>query len=119
MLSMAKAQRAHKANGKRGAAKKLWPTLDLNRWLRVRDKSAAWLAKETGLSEATISLIANHQTAGSPDSLGKIAKAFGVSVGELLDLHPEPGGSVVRLWIKDDDRTAVEAFVRTLGEIKR
>lgn len=58
---------------------------------RVKElrKKRGWtlerLAAESGLSITTISRVENHKKGWSPDSLEKLAKALGVSVGELID----------------------------------
>lgn len=102
----------------RGAAEKVWTKICLRGWRTLHELSIEDLAEKSGVSPAQISLIENYQSAGSPDSLEKLAKALECEVGELLDIDPEPGGAMVRLWVSHDDRERVKTMVQALSHAK-
>lgn len=113
VFAMAKGTKGKRSpSGKgRGGAKKVWTRIFLTEWRTFRGfKSRIALANRTaeikppGISEATITQIENGNSAGSPESLELIAQALECTVGELLDINPGPQGSVMRLWVPDEQR---------------
>lgn len=103
----------------RGPTKKFWRRIYLREWREFRGLSQEGLADRSGVSSGQINLIENQKSAGSPDSLQKLAKALDIEIGELLDIKPEPGGRIVRMWIHDEDRPQVEAVAEALRQVKR
>lgn len=103
----------------RGGAEKVWTRIHLRDWRKFRGFSIEGLAEASGVSSAQISLIENGESAGSPDSLEKLAKALKCTVGEMLDVKPEPGGSMMRLWVADADRPQMEAVAEALSKLTR
>lgn len=119
LLNMVKGQlKRPQTPAPRGAAEKVWSKICLRAWRALRQLSVEGLAAKSGVSPAQISLIENYQSAGSPDSLEKLAKALDCTVGELLDIEPEPGGAMVRLWVSHDDRDRVKTMVQALSPAK-
>jgi transcriptional regulator with XRE-family HTH domain len=74
------------------------------------------LADLADVSPAIISLIENHKSAGSPESLEKLAKALKIEVGELFDVKPEKGGSVMRIFVADEDRDTARRLIEALRD---
>lgn len=103
---------------KRGPAKKIWHHIYLREWREFKGLSVEGLAAKSGVSSGQISLIENRQSSGSADSLEKLAKALGITVGELLDIRPEKGGSVVRIWVHDDDKGRLVDIAETFSKHK-
>lgn len=95
-------------------AKKVWKRIYLREWRKYRGLSTEKLASEAGVSPGLISQIENGESGGSPDSLEKLAIALQIQVGELLDIRPRAGGSVLRVWVNDNDRARVRAIVAAL-----
>ena len=58
--------------------------------------SAIELAKRTGLSDATVSLMANNHRGASVATINKIAAAFDMKVSELIALGEEAKPSALR-----------------------
>lgn len=102
----------------RGPAQKVWTRIYLQDWRKHRGLSQETLAERAGVSPGLISQIENGLSAGSPESLEALAKALDCEVGELLDIRPGPGGSVLRLWIDDENRAQVEAMARAISQMK-
>jgi len=63
-------------------------------------------------------LIENRRSAGSSESLEKLADALKISLGDLFDVDPskEDGSTMVRIWVPENDKTAVEAFLETMSK---
>lgn len=121
LLSMVKApsrRRVPLRSGPRGATRKVWRKIYLREWREFRGFSVEGLAERAGVSPGLISQIENRKSAGSPDSLEKLAKVLDCDPGELLDIKPEAGGSIVRLWVHDDDRAQLERVVNALSKVK-
>lgn len=76
------------------------------------------LAEKSGVSTGQISLIETGKSAGSPETLEKLADALNCEVGELFDVKPEIGGSLLRLWVRDSDRERVEAMADALSKLE-
>lgn len=102
----------------RGGAEKVWTKIYLREWRKLRGLSVEDLAAKAGVSPGLISQIENRLSAGSPDSLEKLAAALDCEVGEILDIEPEPGGAMVRLWVSHDDRERVKTMVHALSPAK-
>jgi transcriptional regulator with XRE-family HTH domain len=115
---MAKLAKKKTAKGKgRGGAKKVWTRINLEAWRLYRGfATRAALADKTaelfppGVSEPTIAQIENRKSAGSPESLELLAKTLDCSVGELFDVKPEAGGSLMRVWVPEPQRSTLAAL---------
>lgn len=114
MLSMVKGKRL--TITRRGPTKKVWRRIYLKEWREYRGLTVEALAEKARVSPALISLIENRKSAGSPDTLEKLADALRISVGELLDIKPETGGSVFRTWVRDADRGRLGRMVDALKD---
>lgn len=99
----------------RPPTRRVWRRIYLKQWREKRGLSQEELAEASGVSTGQISLIESRLSAGSPETLEKLAKALDITVGELLDVDPSPDGSLFRTWVHDDDRAAVEAFIETMS----
>lgn len=86
----------------------MWRRIYLREWRQHRGLSVEGLAAKAGVSPAIISLIENRKSAGSPDSLEALARELRIEVGELFDVKPEKGGSILRIWVADEDRAQVQ-----------
>lgn len=115
LFSMAKGQRR---NPIRQPTRRVWRRIYLEAWRRHRGLSIEDLAAKSGVSPALISLIENAKSGGSPETLEKLADALDCEVGELFDIKPEPGGALLRLWVKDSDRERVEAMADALSKLE-
>jgi transcriptional regulator with XRE-family HTH domain len=115
---MVKGDRRGPLGGKGRGTQRVWRQIHLRAWRTHRGLSVEALAERAGVSPGLISQIENGHSAGSPDSLEKLAKALNCEVGELLDIAPSNGGSMFRVWIADDDRPRIEAVARALSRIK-
>lgn len=77
------------------------------------------MAEEAGTSPGTISGIENGK-GYSPTMLSKLARALGITVGELFDLDPRPGkgGELMALVrrLKPAQRQRVMDFTKGLAE---
>ncbi len=113
LLSMVNAT----AKAPRGGAQKVWDVIHLRAWRLYRGLTVEGLAAKAGVSPATISLIENYESAGSPRSLEKLAKALKCTVGQLFDVEPKAGGSVISLWVNDADRPRIEAMAEALSKL--
>lgn len=100
----------------RPPTKRVWRRIYLEAWRDKRGWSQEDLAEASGVSTGQISLIESRKSAGSPETLEKLAKALQIEVGELFDVQPGQEGSILRAWIHDDDRGAVEAFIETMSK---
>lgn len=114
-FSMAKVQRR---NSIRQPTKRVWRRIYLEAWRKKRGLSQEELAEKSGVSTAQISLIENAKSGGSPETLEKLADALDIEVGELFDVNPDGDGSIYRVWVRDEDRSRVEAVIDALGKIK-
>lgn len=85
----------------------------------MRGLSVEALAARAGVSPGLISQIENRLSAGSPDSLEKLATVLDCEVGELLDVKPRPGGRMVRAWVDDESHSQVEAVIKALAGLKK
>lgn len=94
--------------------KRVWRKIYLKEWREYRHLTVERLAALAGVSPGLISQIENRISAGSPDTLERLAKALGISVGELLDVKPETGGFMMRAWVRDRDRRRVEDVIAAL-----
>lgn len=112
LLNMAKVQR----KPVRLPTKRVWRRIYLEAWRAHRGLSQEDLAEKSGVSTGQISLIESRKSAGSPETLEKLANALQIEVGELLDVQPGGDGSILRAWVHDDDRDAVEAFIDTMSK---
>lgn len=97
-------------------AQKVWRRIHLRDWREYRGLSTEALAEKAGVSAGLISIIENRKSAGSPESLEKLAKALQVTVGELIDVKPDPDrrGAVMRFWVSDADREHVQRLVTAI-----
>lgn len=117
-------QKAPKGKG-RGGAKKVWSRINLEAWRLYRGfPTRAALAAKTfeisppGISEATIAQIENYKSAGSPESLELLAKTLECSIGELFDVKPEAGGTLMRVWVPEPQRATVAALAAAWAATK-
>lgn len=61
--------------------------INLDQLLKDRDKTAYWLAKETGLSQQNIGLLKNGKTKSIRfESIVKICTALNCEVGDLFEV---------------------------------
>lgn len=92
---------------------KVWTRIYLKEWRGFRGWTQEDLAEKSGVSTSMISLIETRQAAGSPDTLESLAKALGISLGELFDVEPknDKPGRLLRQWVSDDDHRAVMRFL--------
>lgn len=114
-FDMAKVQRR---NTVRQPTKRVWRRIHLEAWRNKRGMSQELLAEKSGVSTGQISLIETSKSAGSAETLEKLADALKIEVGELFDVEPGEDGSILRLWVKDGDRERVEAMIGALAKIK-
>lgn len=63
--------------------------MKLQAWLSENNKSAAWLAQETGLSAPYVWRLVEGERTPSIETCAKIAKATGGGV-TVVDFMPEP-----------------------------
>lgn len=117
ILSMVKGRGTRQAGGPR-RTQRVWRRIRLREWREYRGLSVERLAEKAGVSPGLVSQIENRLSAGSPDSLEKLAKALDCEVGELLDIAPSKGGSMFRVWVSDEDRPRIEAIAKALGRVK-
>jgi transcriptional regulator with XRE-family HTH domain len=101
----------------RQPTRKIWRRIYLREWREYRGLSVDALGKKAKVSPAIISLIENRKSAGSPDSLEKLARALVIDVGELFDVKPDKDrrGSVLRLWVSDADHDDVRQFIDAIS----
>lgn len=97
---------------------KVWKRIHLKEWREHRGLSTEKLAEESGVSPGLISQIENRRSAGSADSLEKLAKALKIQVGELLDVKPEKNGAMLRVFVADNERELVQRFLDALKRDK-
>ena len=97
---------------------KVWNRLYLRDWREFRGLSTEKLAELSGVSPGLISQIENRRSAGSADSLEKLAKALAIEVGELLDVKPEKGGRVLRVFVSHEDHDTVRRMIEALSKSK-
>lgn len=112
---MAKGQRR---NPVRQPTRRVWRRIYLEAWRNHRGLSIEGLAEKSGVSPALISLIENAKSGGSPETLEKLARALDCEVGELLDVKPEGEGSIFRAWVRDEDRSRIEAMIAAISKVK-
>lgn len=62
------------------------PGTVISSWLNAEDKSAAWLSRETGLSQAHISLVLAGKKRLSPESADTLAGLMNVDARLLLGI---------------------------------
>lgn len=108
--------KAPKGKG-RGGAKKVWSRINLEAWRLYRGyETRAALADKTtelfppGVSEATIAQIENYKSAGSPESLERLAKTLKCTMGQLFDVKPQAGGMLMHVWVPEPQRSVIEAL---------
>lgn len=118
MLSMVKGRTRGPLGGKPRGTRRVWRRIYLKEWREYRGLSQEALAAKAGVSTALISEIEAGNSGGSPESLEKLAKALQCEVGELLDIKPESGGRIMRMWVSDDVRPQIEAVAKALGAVK-
>lgn len=111
LFNMAKATR----KPLRGPTKRVWWRIFLEDWREKRGMSQEELSAASGVSTGQISLIESRKSAGSPETLERLARALQIEVGELFDVQPSQEGSMFRAWVHDEDRSAVEAFIETMS----
>lgn len=116
ILNMAKGIKGRQIQ--RGSTQKVWRQIFLREWRDKRGLSIEGLAEKAGVSPALISLIENGKSAGSPESLEKLAKALDCEIGELLDIEPQEKGSLLRIWVSDGDRPRIKAMADAFSKIK-
>lgn len=114
-FSMAKVQRG---KSPRLPTKRVWRRIYLQAWREKRRLTVEALAERADVSPGLISLIENAKSAGSAESLEKLATALGIEVGELFDIEPGSDGSMVRMWVKDSDRSRILGMAEALSKIK-
>lgn len=112
---MAKVQRR---NPVRQPTRRVWRQIYLEAWRNKRGLSVEALAEKAGVSPALISLIENGKSGGSPETLEKLAKALDCEVGELLDVKPDADGSMLRVWVNDENRATIEAILAAFPKSK-
>lgn len=115
LFSMAKGQRS---NPNRAPTKRVWRRIYLQAWREKRGLTVEGLAERADVSPGLVSLIENAKSAGSAESLEKLANALGIEVGELFDIEPGAEGSMVRMWVKDSDRSRLLGMAEALSKIK-
>ena len=98
----------------RQPTQRVWRRIYLLEWRGKRGLSVEKLGELAGVSPGMISLIENRKSAGSPETLEKLADAMQISVGELFAPPPEPGEIIVSARIREDQR---DAFAKLLGII--
>lgn len=113
---MAKAQRRKSA---RQPTRRVWSNIYLEAWRNKRQLSVEALAAKAGVSPGLISLIENGKSGGSPETLEKLAAALDCEVGEMIDVKPEPAGSMFRAWVRDEDRAQVEAILSAISKVPK
>lgn len=113
ILNMAKVQRTP---NRRPPTKRVWRRIYLEAWRDKRGLSQEDLAAASGVSTGQISLIESGKSAGSAETLERLADALQIEVGEMFDVQPAADGSVFRAWVHDEDRGAVEAFIETMSK---
>ena len=82
LLNMAKTTRNPKV---RQPTKRVWRRIHLEAWREKRGWSQEDLAAASGVSTGQISLIESRKSAGSPETLEKLARALGIEIGELFE----------------------------------
>ena len=95
---------------------KVWQRIYLKEWREFRHFTTEGLAAEAGVSPGLISQIENGLSSGSADSLEKLAKALKIEVGELLDVKPQKGGSILRVFVSDKDRETARRLLEALSK---
>lgn len=110
--------KANRRNPIRQPTKRVWRRIHLEAWRNHRGLSQEDLADKSGVSSGQISLIENGKSGGSPETLEKLAAALDCEVGELLDVKPEAGGAILRIWVRDKDRPRIEAMADALSKLK-
>lgn len=98
----------------RAVTKRVWRKIYLLEWRESRGLSTEGLAEKAGVSPAIISLIENRKSAGSPESLEKLADALEITIGDLFDPPPAPDTVMVKAWVKAEDREQVEDMIRVM-----
>lgn len=98
----------------RAVTKRVWTRIYLLEWRVSRGLSVEGLAEKAGVSPGLISLIENRKSAGSPESLEKLANALDIAMGDLFEPPPAPDTVMVRAWVKIEDREQVEDMIRVM-----
>jgi transcriptional regulator with XRE-family HTH domain len=96
----------------------VWQHIYLREWREHRGLSTEGLAEKAGVSPGLVSQIENRKSSGSADSLEKLAKALEIDVGELFDVKPAKGGSVLRIFVADKDRDTARRLLEALSKDK-
>lgn len=115
LFSMAKVLRRKTA---RQPTRRVWRRIYLEAWRDKRGLSVEGLAEKAGVSPGLISLIENSKSGGSPETLEKLAKALDCEVGELLDVKPDADGSMLRVWVDDENRATIERILAAFPKSK-
>lgn len=115
LFSMAKGQRRKTT---RQPTRRVWRRIYLEAWRNKRGLSIEGLAEKSGVSPGLISLIENSKSGGSPETLEKLATALDCEVGELLDVKPDAEGSMLRVWVNDENRSTIEAILAAFPKSK-
>ena len=102
---------------KRAPVGKPWTRIYVTEWREFRGLQQNELAKLAGISESLISQIEARNVNGSPESLEKIARALGVSLGVLFDVKPHPGGRLVKYWIPEDRFELIHNMLSSAGAV--
>lgn len=95
--------------------KRVWRKIFLREWREFRGFTVERLAELAKVSPGLVSQIENRVSAGSPDTLERLAKELGITVGELLDVQPQDGGFVMRTWVHERDRQRVKDIIAALS----
>lgn len=95
--------------------KRVWRKIFLREWREFRSFTVERLAELAKVSPGLISQIENRVSAGSPDTLERLSKVLGITVGELLDVQPKDGGFIMRAWVRERDRQRIQDIIAALS----
>lgn len=68
------------------------------KWRMYCDKTLEEAAEASGLSVGTISALERDMQGYTDDSLGKLAKAYNTTPGQLLDVDPFEAADLLMMW---------------------
>lgn len=80
----------------------------------MRHHSIEGLAELADVSPGLISLIENRKSAGSPESLEKLADALGISLGDLFQPPPDAGTVMIRAFVNEADQEQIENVIKAM-----